>query len=121
MNILKKQKGASAIGIFIMLAIFGYAVFIGLQYIPLVIESGTVDSILDNIEQDNKTTPVQNVNEIKGSIQRKLLVNEMSDMKDMFHVTRKGASYTIMVSYERELNMRYGTKKIQYAKTRVLN
>jgi hypothetical protein len=40
-----KQKGASAISVIIVLAIFGYAVFIGLQYIPQSIESGTVDSI----------------------------------------------------------------------------
>jgi hypothetical protein len=30
MNIQKKQKGASAISVIIVLAIFGYAVFIGL-------------------------------------------------------------------------------------------
>ena len=36
MNILKKQKGASAIGIFIMLAIFAYAVFLTVFYTGLL-------------------------------------------------------------------------------------
>ena len=105
----------------IVLAIFGYAVFVGLQYIPQSIESGTVDSILDSVEQNHKTNPAQNVNEIKNSIHRQLVVNQMNDMKDLFQVTRNGAIYTIKVNYERELNLGYQTKKIQYVKTRILN
>ena len=121
MNLQNKQKGGSAIGLIIVLAIFAYAVYVGLQYIPQRIESGTMDSILDSIVQNNKTTPVQNVSEILSAITRQLNVNQMDDMKDNFHVSKYRGTYIIKVSYERELNLGYEIKTIQYDKTRTLD
>ena len=121
MNTQKKQKGASAIALIIVLAIFAYAVYVGLQYIPQRIESGTVDSILDSIAENHKTTPVQNVSEILSAIIRQLNVNQMDDMKDNFQVSQYRGTYIINVSYERELNLGYETKTIQYEKTRTLD
>jgi len=119
-NLKNKQKGASVIVLIIVLAIFGFAVYVGLQYIPQRIESSNVDSILDSIVQNHKATPVQNVDDILSAITRQLNVNEMDDMKDNFHVSKNGGKYTIKVGYERELNLGYETKKIQYEKTRTL-
>ena len=120
MNIQSKQKGASAIVFIIVLAIFAYAVYVGLQYIPQRIESGSVDSILDSISANHKTTPVQNVSEILSAITRQLNVNQMDDMKDNFKVSKYRGTYIIKVNYERELNLGYETKTIQYEKTRTL-
>ena len=120
MNIQSKQKGASAIVFIIVLAIFAYAVYVGLQYIPQRIESGSVDSILDSIAENHKTTPVQNVSEILSAINRQLNVNQMDDMKDNFKVSKYRGTYIIKVSYERELNLGYEIKTIQYEKTRTL-
>ena len=120
MNIQSKQKGASAIVFIIVLAIFGFAVYVGLQYIPQRIESGSVDSILDSIVENHKTTPVQNVSEILSTITRLLNVNQMDDMKENFKVSKYRGTYNIKVSYERELNLGYETKIIQYEKTRTL-
>ena len=119
-NLQRKQKGASAIGFIIVLAIFGFAVYVGLQYIPQRIESGSVDSILDSIVENHKTTPVQNVSEILSTITRLLNVNQMDDMKENFKVSKYRGTYIIKVSYERELNLGYETKTIQYEKTRTL-
>ena len=120
MNIQSKQKGASAIVFIIVLAIFGFAVYVGIQYIPQRIESGTVDSILDSIVENHKTTPVQNVSEILGTITRLLNVNQMDDMKENFKVSKYRGTYNIKVSYERELNLGYETKTIKYEKSRTL-
>jgi len=120
MNTQKKQKGASTIAFIIVLAIFGFAVYVGLQYIPQRIESGTVDSILDSIAENHKITPVQNVSEILSTITRQLNVNQMDDMKDKFKVSKYRGTYIIKVSYERELNLGYEIKTIQYEKTRTL-
>jgi archaellum component FlaF (FlaF/FlaG flagellin family) len=120
LNMQRKQRGASAIVLIIMLAIFGFAVYVGIQYIPQRIESGTVDSILDSIVENHKTTPVQSANEILSAVTRQLNVNQMNDMKDKFQVSKYRGTYTIKVSYERELNLVYETKTIQYEKTRVL-
>ena len=120
MNLQSKQKGASAIVFIIVLAIFGFAVYVGIQYVPQRIESGTVDSILDSIVENHKTTPVQNVSEILSTINRLLNVNQMDDMKENFKVSKYRGTYTIKVSYARELNLGYETKTIQYEKTRTL-
>ena len=120
MNIQSKQKGASAIVFIIVLAIFAYAVYVGLQYIPQRIESGSVDSILDSIAENHKITPVQNVSELLSAITRQLNVNQMDDMKDNFKVSKYRGTYIIKVSYERELNLGYEIKTIQYEKTRTL-
>lgn len=120
MNVQKKQIGASAFALIIFLVIFGYGVYVGLQYIPQHVESGTIESILDDIEQKHKVTPVRSVNEILSTISRQLDVNQMNDMKDIFYVRRNGDTFTIEVSYERELNLIYEKKLMHYDKTRTL-
>jgi hypothetical protein len=120
MNLQRNQKGGSAVALIIVLAVFAYAVYVGLQYIPQRIESGTVDSILDSISENHKTTPVQNVSEILSAITRQLNVNQMDDLKDNFKVSKYRGTYIIKASYERELNLGYEIKKIQYEKTRTL-
>jgi len=120
MNLQRNQKGGSAVALIIVLAVFAYAVYVGLQYIPQRIESGTVDSILDSIAENHKTTPVQNVSEILSAITRQLNVNQMDDMKDNFKVSKYRGTYIIKASYERELNLGYEIKTIQYEKSRTL-
>ena len=117
----KRQKGASAIALIMVLAIMGYAVFVGLQYIPQMIESQTVDSILESIQKNHAKTPVQNFSEIQNSIDRQLNINQMNDMKDKFHVSQYRGDYTIKVTYERELNLGYTRKTVPYEKTLVLD
>ena len=120
MNMQRKQKGASVIGLIITLAILGYGVYVGLQNIPQHMEFGTVNSILDNIEAHHKASPVRSVNEVTEAINRQLNVNEMNDMKDNFHVRQDGGKYIIKVSYERELNLVYEKKLMKYDKTLTL-
>ena len=120
MYIQRKQKGGSAIGLIITLAIIGLIAYFAIQYIPQHIEARTVDSILDKIQLDHKTTPVTSVNALLSSIENQLNVNDMNDMKDNFKVTELGGRYTIKVSYERELNLIYEKKPMLYEKTLVL-
>ena len=120
MYMQKKQKGGSIFGLIFSLAIIGLIAYFAIQYIPQYIEASTVDSILDKIELDHKTTPVTSVNALLRSIDNQLNVNEMNDLKDSFTVTELGGRYTIKVSYERELNLIYEKKPMLYEKTLVL-
>lgn len=117
----KRQKGASGISLIIMLAILGFAVYVGLQYVPQLIESSAVDTILDSIEQDYQSTPDQNVQQIRSAIDKQLSINEMRDMKDSFQISKYRGTITIKVNYERELNLGFKTKMINYEKSRVLD
>ena len=114
------QRGASAISLIIILALIGAGTFIGLQYIPQYIEAGTVDSILGNIEQAHEETPVTSVNGIRNMIEKQLDINQMDNLRDSFKVTQDEGIYTITVNYERELNLIYEKKLIQYNKSLTL-
>ena len=117
MNIRRKQKGASAIGLIIILIILGVGIYIGLQYIPQTIEAGSVESILASIERDHNRNPANSVSEVWGKINSQLEVNQMDDLRKRFNVTQLGGEFVIEVSYERELDLIYEKKTIHYDKS----
>jgi hypothetical protein len=120
-NRISKQRGASAVGIIIILAILGVGAYIGFQYIPLFIESGTVDSVMSSIEQANEKKPFASTGEIRNMINKQLDMNQMQELADAFTVTKYEETYTINVYYERHLNLIYEKKLIETEKTITLN
>jgi len=119
-NSQRKQRGASAIGIIITLAIIGIGAYIGFQYLPLYIEAGTVDSILTSIENADKEKPVTSAQQIRGMIEKQLNMNQMEDLADSFKVTQDEETFIVHVHYERELNLIYEKKLIITDKTLTL-
>lgn len=116
-----QQKGASAIGTIIILAILGYAAYIGIQYVPQMIESKSIDSILRSVKDAQNTDPVNDVEDARAMVIRLLQVNEMNDMTDSFTVKERAGKITIEFSYERELNLGYEKRPMHYEKTLVLD
>ncbi|MEE8338863.1 MAG: DUF4845 domain-containing protein [Xanthomonadales bacterium] len=116
----RKQKGGSAIGLIIMLAILGYGLYVGLQYVPQYIESGTMDAILNNVAAKHKTRNFRSVDEILAAISKQLDVNEMNDMRDKFFVIQQSGTYVVEVSYEWELNLGFKKQPMKYEKTLTL-
>ena len=112
-----KQRGASAIGTIIILAIIGYAVYVGLQWVPQMIEAKTVDSILNSVESEHKTDPIRNGNDAEIRVVKLLQINEMNDMNKAVTVLDKGGMITITFSYDRELNLAYKTQQMHYEKS----
>ena len=119
-NSQRKQRGASAIGIIIILAIIGVGAYIGFQYLPLYIEAGTVDSILTSIENKDREKPVTSAQQIRGMIEKQLNMNQMEDLADSFKVTQDEEIFIVKVNYERELNLIYEKKLIITDKTLTL-
>ena len=113
----KTQRGASAIGLIIILAIIGAGAYIGFQYIPQYIERSTVDSILSNIELADKSRPVDSVKAVWDIIDKQLDMNQMDDLRNSFTVKQDGDMYIIEVRYERELNLIYTKKPMKYEKS----
>ena len=116
-----KQKGASAIVTLIILVILGYAVYIGIQYVPQMIESKSIDSILSNVRDAHKTDRIDSVEEARQRVINLLQINEMNDMTDSFDVRQRDGKITITFSYDRQLNLVYETKPMHYEKTLSLN
>lgn len=115
------QRGASAIGTVILLIIAAYGVFVGIQYVPQLIESSSVDSILNSIEHDHRAEPVRSAQGLRAKIDNHLSVNQLSHLKDSFQVREWGSDLLIEVSYERELNLLYETRTIKYENSLTLH
>ena len=116
-----KQTGVSAIGAIIILAVLGYGAYLGIQYVPQMIESKGIDSILDNIEISQKTDPVTSKQAATTKVIKMLQINEMNDMTDSFTVDKRDGKITIAFSYDRELNLGYKIQSIEYKKSVTLN
>lgn len=120
MNLRKKQKGASAIVTIIILAVLAYGVYVGIQYVPLAIESRSVDSIFSTIEKEHKMEPIRSEGEAKTKVVKMLQVNELNELTKSVSVKQIAGTVTLKVKYERELNLGYKTKPMLYEKTLVL-
>lgn len=111
-----QQKGASAIVNLILLAALGFAVYLGIQYVPQVIESKSIDSILKTLENTQKTSPITTVVEARTEVISLLQINEMNDMTDSFTVGKSDDGIMTAFSYDRELNLIYKKQIIKYRK-----
>lgn len=114
------RSGGSAVFNILVLIVLAYGVFLGIQYVPQVIESRTIDSILNSIKLENQTDPADSVQAVESMIDKHLSVNDMTGMRDQFLVDYMDREYTIQVSYERELNLGFEEKTLKYEKTMAL-
>jgi hypothetical protein len=112
-----KQQGGSPIVTIIILAVIGVAVFIGLQYVPQVMESGSIDKILDELETEHGETPFTTSAAITQRVANKLNINDMNDMMNHVTVKEVDGGYSVIVTYERELNLIYKKEPKVYDRT----
>lgn len=115
-NTSVNQRGKSAIGNLIVLVIVGVGVWAGIQYIPQKIEAGTMNSILDKVQQRHNATPFRSDADLWKIIDMQLNINEMRDMRQNFTVQREGGALTVSVDYERDLSFVVFTKDMSYHK-----
>jgi hypothetical protein len=115
------QKGASAIGTVILLAVMAYGVFLGIQYAPQFLESKAVDSVLRTMKSSQDTDQVTTESAARRKINNLLHMNEMTEMSKNLTVNSFNGKITIKFKYERELNLGYKTQKINHEKSLVLH
>lgn len=116
----KRQQGASSFSIIIVLVLIGAGVYLGLQYIPQLIESGTVDAILDDIKKTHAMKPVREVKDLNEMIGRSLDVNQMEDLRKDFTVSENEDEFLVDVAYTRELDLLVTRQQINYRKSLTL-
>ena len=116
-----QQRGASAIFTLIILVVLGYAVYIGIQYVPQMIESKSIDSMLSVVDDAHKKDSIESVEEARTRVISLLQINEMNDMTDSFDVRQRDGKIMVTFSYDRELNLVYKTQPMHYEKILSLN
>jgi hypothetical protein len=107
-----KQQGGGLLTVIILLVLAG-GVYFGMQYIPQYMEAGTVDSILESIEKEHKTSPTTK-KIVESAIEKRLTVNNLQDLQKDFQVAEKNGKLIVTVHYERELNLIYEKKKVVF-------
>ena len=115
-----KQKGASPIFTIIVLALLGYGLYIGIQYVPQLIEAKSIGSILSSIESTHRTEAITDMGDVRTSVIKMLQINEMDDMIENLTVKRVKNNITITFIYDRELNLGYEKKPMHYEKVLIL-
>jgi hypothetical protein len=121
MRLSGQQQGGSIIANIFFLALLVYGVFIGIQYVPQLIESKSIGSILRSIHTDEKIEKNTNERRVSDKLVRLLQMNEMDYMRGSYTVQQYDGKVTIKFSYERELDLIYKMQKIHYERTMVLN
>ena len=111
-----KQRGASAIVTIIMLAVLGFAVYVGIQYVPQLIESKSIDSVLRSMEETQNTERVSTVVDARNKVIKLLQINDMYDMADSLTVKKGDGGIEVAFSYDRELNLIYKKQPMKYSK-----
>ena len=111
-----RQKGASAIATILLLAVLAYGVFIGMNYVPIMIESQGVDSILNSIRSDQQGDPITTEHQAEAKVIRMLQVNEMDDMAENLKVRYFSGKIVIKFSYDRKLDLGFKEHPMHYEK-----
>lgn len=111
-----EQNGAAIFNMIILLLV-AYGIFVGVQYAPIMIESRTIDAMLNSIAQSNQTLPAENMESVESMLNNQLYINEMTGMRDSFDIDYSDRAYTIQVNYERSLNLGFDQKTLKYQKS----
>ena len=121
MNTMRRNQKGGAFVTIIVLVVLAYGIFVGIQYVPLKLESQSVDSVLESLESSQKVEPATSVQAVEKKIKGLLFVDQRGDLIDVFDVKRKGYGLVVEAKYERELNLIYTVKTLQYEKSLTLN
>jgi hypothetical protein len=120
MSVSHRYEKGSALSGLLIVAVLAYGVFIAIQYVPLYVESSTVDSVLSSIQGTHKAQSIRSVPEAERKIDVLLNVNEIRGMKENFQVRDYRGEILIDVTYNRDINLLFQTKTIRYEKALVL-
>lgn len=99
-NMVAKQRGVTAIGWLIILALIAFFVFLGLKLFPMFAENLSVVSSLESLQKEPSITKKSN-QEIIKLIERRFQINNIKHAKRQnITITRSGGVLTINCQYD---------------------
>lgn len=111
------QRGGSLLGNIFLLALFVYGVYLGTQYVPQYLESRTIDSVLQSIQDQHQSNRFDSAQQVDQAIRRNLNMNQMDDMVKHVRVRAIPPGFSIEVNYQRELDLIFRKMTLSYDKT----
>ncbi|MGD9000420.1 MAG: DUF4845 domain-containing protein [Granulosicoccaceae bacterium] len=99
-NMVARQRGVTAIGWLIILALIAFFVFLGLKLFPMFAENLSVVSSLKSLENEPSITKQSNAEIIK-KIERRFQINDVKNAsRKNITISRAGGVLTINCQYE---------------------
>ena len=100
MKTLKQQRGMTAIGWLIVLAMVAFFVLIGLRLFPIYIEKFSVVSSIESLKNEAQVTRKTN-SEIKSLILKRFQINDVKNAtRKNITISKRGGVLTASVKYE---------------------
>lgn len=98
---LHKQKGMTALGWLIVLALIGFFAMLGIRLTPMYMESYSVKGSLESLKQEPYITD-KTRREIISLLQRRFIINDISsvDLKTDITITKEGGVLEVSADYE---------------------
>jgi hypothetical protein len=102
----KQQRGMTAIGLICLVAVFGLIAFGIIQLIPVYLENMKVVGVLNQVKS-NLDSQSPTVTEIKKSIAKGLLIEELRDfdIKNEIEISSSGNGYWVSTYYTRKKSL----------------
>lgn len=101
MNIRHHQKGMTAIGWLLVLALIAFFTLITLRLVPLYLEFGKVASVMESLQNEPGVTNMSRT-EIVTLVTRRFDVNDVRDVNPkMIKVSKDKGILTVSIDYER--------------------
>lgn len=101
MNIRHHQKGMTAIGWLLVLALIAFFTLITLRLVPLYLEFGKVASVMESLQNDPGVTNMSRT-EIVTLVTRRFDVNDVRNVNPkIIKVSKDKGILTVSIDYER--------------------
>ena len=99
----KQERGMTAIGIIMLLAVFGFIGFGVIQMVPVYLENMKVVKLLNQVK-DELDGQNAGLVDIHRAIEKRIDIEYLNDMnwREDFEITRSPGGYEIFALYERQ-------------------
>lgn len=96
----RKQHGITLLGVIFVLVVFGFLLLMLFRLAPVYIESFSVSSSLESLQEDMAVSPLS-TDQIRQVLQRRFQINDVSHVApDDIQIRKTRAGIMISVSYE---------------------
>ena len=97
---VKKQRGVTAVGWLIILALIGFFTLVTLKLLPIYIDGFSVTSALESLKNEHNVSS-KSPAEIKNMIMKRLDINMVTDVeRENIFIERSGGMMTVEIEYE---------------------
>ena len=100
LSYLGRQKGITAIGMVIILALVAFFALLTLRLVPIYMENFTVSSHLNTLAEDSETKSLSD-RDILSTLKKRFYIDDVKNVtEDNIFIDHEGGKTTITIEYE---------------------